>query len=142
MQDKWQIPDPPLLTDSGAPRDDALHCNDLDLVLLPGVAFDRRGGRLGHGKGYYGGRQSKWMFGAHNDIILTVKCFCRWCRFVLAPSDGAFRHDWASSAYYCCTFNATKQLTIGTIECIITNVAIAGSVSDTAARRASAVSIA
>lgn len=54
-KDKWQIPDPPLTTSPvGKSRDEAITSLDLDLVLLPGVAFDPMGGRLGHGKGYYG----------------------------------------------------------------------------------------
>ncbi|GAB9476008.1 5-formyltetrahydrofolate cyclo-ligase [Globisporangium polare] len=52
-KDKWRIPDPPLLGGDGTERDDPIKALDLELVLLPGVAFDRSGGRLGHGKGYY-----------------------------------------------------------------------------------------
>ncbi len=32
---------------------DTLTSGQLDMVVVPGVGFDRRGGRLGYGKGYY-----------------------------------------------------------------------------------------
>ncbi|DAZ97761.1 TPA: hypothetical protein N0F65_009041 [Lagenidium giganteum] len=52
-KDKWQIPDPPNAYADGKERQDPMLTADLDLILMPGVAFDRQGGRLGHGKGYY-----------------------------------------------------------------------------------------
>ncbi|KAI8339361.1 5-formyltetrahydrofolate cyclo-ligase [Chlamydoabsidia padenii] len=46
---KWDIPEPPL----NQVRENALDVNGLDLILVPGVAFDTDKNRIGHGKGYY-----------------------------------------------------------------------------------------
>lgn len=46
---KWGIPEPPV------PQDLSIeNYGMIDVVFVPGVAFDRQCRRLGHGKGYYG----------------------------------------------------------------------------------------
>ena len=44
---KWGIPEPPIeVTEVAGP-------GDIDLLVVPGCTFDKVGGRLGQGKGYY-----------------------------------------------------------------------------------------
>uniref|UniRef100_A0A7S1Z7M3 5-formyltetrahydrofolate cyclo-ligase n=1 Tax=Trieres chinensis TaxID=1514140 RepID=A0A7S1Z7M3_TRICV len=47
-RNKWGIPEPPTDIDH-----EAASPGDIDLLVVPGLAFDRAGGRLGQGKGYY-----------------------------------------------------------------------------------------
>ena len=47
---KWNIPEPPLDQSRSNALDDN-YGNGLDLILVPGVAFDEEKNRIGHGKG-------------------------------------------------------------------------------------------
>lgn len=58
---------------------------ELDLVMVPGVAFDRQGARMGHGKGYY----DKLLEHARPDAPLAALAFeCQ-----LFPSIPTQAHD-------------------------------------------------
>ena len=49
---KWGIPEP--ATNFYSLADDKAESGLFDTIFVPAVAFDKRCGRLGHGRGYYG----------------------------------------------------------------------------------------
>lgn len=59
--------------------------SELDLVVVPGVAFDRNGGRLGHGRGYFDGLLKH----VRSDTSLVALAFE--CQIV--PEVPMFAHD-------------------------------------------------
>ncbi|KZT62910.1 5-formyltetrahydrofolate cyclo-ligase [Calocera cornea HHB12733] len=59
QKNSWGIPEPGPTDGPDGQREDVLGpaCEGLDLILMPGVAFDRNLGRVGHGAGFY----DRWL---------------------------------------------------------------------------------
>ena len=66
---KWKILEPPR-EQWGAP-DREVAPEDLDIVMVPGVGFDKEGGRMGNGQGYY----DRLLERVRPDCALVALCY-------------------------------------------------------------------
>ncbi|KAJ5661501.1 uncharacterized protein N7477_009117 [Penicillium maclennaniae] len=91
--DKWGIPS---LQPTQIPgRRNCLTESGLDLIVMPGMAFDRGFHRLGHGKGYYDhflSRYSKWNKKMPFLVALSLQ------EQLLAQDIPVVEHDWLIDA--------------------------------------------
>ena len=66
---KWNILEPPKEL-WGNPEKE-VEPEDLDIIMVPGVGFDRKGGRMGNGQGYY----DRLLEKARPDCPLVALCY-------------------------------------------------------------------
>lgn len=80
---KWNILEPP--KELWGNPDKEVQPEDLDLVMVPGVGFDREGGRMGNGQGYY----DRLMERVKPECKLIALCYeCQlFDRILTAPHD-------------------------------------------------------
>ncbi len=66
-RNKWGIPEPPESMQRIAAK-----VGDIDLLVVPGLAFDEKGGRLGQGKGYYDRFIARMRNGSEKPKLVAV----------------------------------------------------------------------
>jgi 5-formyltetrahydrofolate cyclo-ligase len=66
---KWNILEPP--RDRWSEPGRVVQPDELDFVMVPGVGFDRRGGRMGNGQGYY----DRLLHSVRPDCSLVAPCY-------------------------------------------------------------------
>lgn len=81
---RWGIPEPPMEIVSATEQ----NTEAIEVIILPGCAFDSRCNRLGHGKGYYGKIFVFLIVFQYGDSCIFFKdSFLRRC-FMKASADG------------------------------------------------------
>lgn len=84
----WGILEPPI--EKWEDKNKIIEPNEIDLIMVPGVAFDHEGGRLGNGAGYY----DRLLQGVRHDTVLTAICYesqiCE--KVVMEKHDVAMHH--------------------------------------------------
>lgn len=66
---KWSILEPP--RERWGDPEKEVNSRELDIVMVPGVGFDRNGGRMGNGQGYY----DRLLENVRRDCLLVALCY-------------------------------------------------------------------